>query len=331
MQRKQEIGYERVAAQVNRVRKLYSRIGEPLPADIIIDLHRHLAPALEAVTMPRKGYGKRRTEAKSYIWRLHMRRLSVLLLVLLCCGMAARAEEIGPQVTQFVFEDEISIFYIPNEVLGEMPLDEVEDTQYIDEPAVIDDTLRRLFTDEQYADFLKQYREDGSAEATVHELSLRSVMNCELGTWLAERSVGNGWIAIHHTLVAHPEMYNEITAVKYRLRYEDGVLQRDYYGKAYIPNERTSLVHLDSKDVETVWQDGGLSVGIYVLADDCVAFIRVFDAEYANHAMYLDIGGQRIAVVSGADQEDGILYVCPLSRAEADAIRRGISVSLEPY
>ena len=53
-----KIQYEDVAARVNRVRKLYSRIGEPLPADIIIDLHRHLAPALEAAAAPRKRGGK---------------------------------------------------------------------------------------------------------------------------------------------------------------------------------------------------------------------------------------------------------------------------------
>ena len=54
MQRKRQFQYERVSAQVNRVRKLYSRIGEPLPADVIIDLHRHLAPALEAIAEPGK-------------------------------------------------------------------------------------------------------------------------------------------------------------------------------------------------------------------------------------------------------------------------------------
>ena len=57
-----KIQYEDVAARVNRVRKLYSRIGEPLPVDIIIDLHRHLAPALEAVAK-QKRRDKRRMEA----------------------------------------------------------------------------------------------------------------------------------------------------------------------------------------------------------------------------------------------------------------------------
>lgn len=46
---------ERVAEQVRRVCELYSRIGEPLPADTIIDLHRHLAPALEAVAPAKKN------------------------------------------------------------------------------------------------------------------------------------------------------------------------------------------------------------------------------------------------------------------------------------
>ena len=60
--REREYSYERVAAQVMRIRRLYSHLGEPLPADIIIDLHRHLAPALEEVSM-RKRRCRRRREA----------------------------------------------------------------------------------------------------------------------------------------------------------------------------------------------------------------------------------------------------------------------------
>ena len=63
MQREEKNQYERVAAQVNRIRMLYSRIGEPLPVDIIIDLHRHLAPALEEAEPPKKRKDKRRMEA----------------------------------------------------------------------------------------------------------------------------------------------------------------------------------------------------------------------------------------------------------------------------
>ena len=48
MPRGNEIRNQRAAKQVERIRKLYSQIGEPLPADIIIDLHRCLGPALEA-------------------------------------------------------------------------------------------------------------------------------------------------------------------------------------------------------------------------------------------------------------------------------------------
>ena len=60
MQREHREQYARVAEQVRRIRRLYSRIGEPLPADIIIDLHRHLAPALEEAEGPRKRRGRRR-------------------------------------------------------------------------------------------------------------------------------------------------------------------------------------------------------------------------------------------------------------------------------
>ena len=62
MEKEPKNQYERVAGQVKRIRRLYSRIGEPLPADVIIDLHRHLAPALEAAES-RKRRGKRRMEA----------------------------------------------------------------------------------------------------------------------------------------------------------------------------------------------------------------------------------------------------------------------------
>lgn len=37
-----------VTEQVRRMRRLYSEIGEPLPAELLIDLHLHLGEALEA-------------------------------------------------------------------------------------------------------------------------------------------------------------------------------------------------------------------------------------------------------------------------------------------
>ena len=64
MPREDRNRYERVAAQVNRVRALYSRIGEPLPVDVIIDLHRCLAPALEAVDEQSRGE-KERTKKRA--------------------------------------------------------------------------------------------------------------------------------------------------------------------------------------------------------------------------------------------------------------------------
>ena len=38
--------YVAVTQQVQSVRRIYSQIGEPLPADVIIDLHLHLAEAM---------------------------------------------------------------------------------------------------------------------------------------------------------------------------------------------------------------------------------------------------------------------------------------------
>ena len=39
--------YVAVTQQIDSVRRLYSRIGQPLPADIIIDLHHYLGSAME--------------------------------------------------------------------------------------------------------------------------------------------------------------------------------------------------------------------------------------------------------------------------------------------
>ena len=64
MPRENRNRYERVAAQVKRVRELYSQIGEPLPADVIIDLHRCLGPALEAVDEQRRSE-KERTKKRA--------------------------------------------------------------------------------------------------------------------------------------------------------------------------------------------------------------------------------------------------------------------------
>lgn len=49
MNQQKENRYVAVTRQVDSVRRIYSQIGEPLPADIIIDLHHHLGAALELV------------------------------------------------------------------------------------------------------------------------------------------------------------------------------------------------------------------------------------------------------------------------------------------
>ena len=56
--------YARVSHQVDRVRKLYSQIGEPLPADVIIELYQHLDRALELAERPQpKPANKRKLDA----------------------------------------------------------------------------------------------------------------------------------------------------------------------------------------------------------------------------------------------------------------------------
>jgi len=40
--------------QLERMRRLYSEIGEPLPVDVMFDLHRHLGSALELAEQNQK-------------------------------------------------------------------------------------------------------------------------------------------------------------------------------------------------------------------------------------------------------------------------------------
>ncbi|MBE5775867.1 MAG: hypothetical protein E7337_18425 [Clostridiales bacterium] len=57
--------YVSVARRVERVRRIYSDIGQPLPADIIIDLHRHLGRLVDAAEEKPAGRRKagRRADA----------------------------------------------------------------------------------------------------------------------------------------------------------------------------------------------------------------------------------------------------------------------------
>lgn len=47
MEKQRENRYAHATKQVEEMRRLYSRIGQPLPVDVIINLHRHLGSALE--------------------------------------------------------------------------------------------------------------------------------------------------------------------------------------------------------------------------------------------------------------------------------------------
>ena len=63
MEKQRKNSFEQVSRQVERVRKIYSGIGEPLPVDVIIDLYRHLGTALEPAQADARPQKKRRTQA----------------------------------------------------------------------------------------------------------------------------------------------------------------------------------------------------------------------------------------------------------------------------
>ena len=59
MEKQKKTGFEEVSRRVESVRRIYSRIGEPLPVDVMIDLYRHLGAALEAA---RQGSGGKKAK-----------------------------------------------------------------------------------------------------------------------------------------------------------------------------------------------------------------------------------------------------------------------------
>lgn len=58
---KQKPHTARVNEQTLRMRRLYSRIGEPLPVDVIIDLCRHLDQVLDLADESRHGLCTKKT------------------------------------------------------------------------------------------------------------------------------------------------------------------------------------------------------------------------------------------------------------------------------
>lgn len=55
MEKRRQSSYQQLTERVERVRKIYSRIGEPLPVEIIIDLYRHLGSMPQAEERPVKN------------------------------------------------------------------------------------------------------------------------------------------------------------------------------------------------------------------------------------------------------------------------------------
>lgn len=58
---KQKQHTAQVNEQILRMRRLYSQIGEPLPADVIIDLCRHLDHALQLADESEKTFCGKKT------------------------------------------------------------------------------------------------------------------------------------------------------------------------------------------------------------------------------------------------------------------------------
>jgi len=56
--------YVAVTRQVDGVRKLYSKIGQPLPADIIIDLHHYLGRAMEIAEVENQRFSRKKNNLR---------------------------------------------------------------------------------------------------------------------------------------------------------------------------------------------------------------------------------------------------------------------------
>ena len=63
MEEKRKLSYHEISTRVERARRIYSGIGEPLPVETIIALHRHLGNALEMARMDTKTRKKKCADA----------------------------------------------------------------------------------------------------------------------------------------------------------------------------------------------------------------------------------------------------------------------------
>ena len=55
MEKQRQSSYQQVSERVERVRRIYSSIGEPLPVEIIMDLYLHLGNLPETEERPVKN------------------------------------------------------------------------------------------------------------------------------------------------------------------------------------------------------------------------------------------------------------------------------------
>ena len=187
--------------------------------------------------------------------------------------------------------------------------------------------LERYLGGEEYVRFMKDYRESGSASASV-------VVPTDwigLGMPLSKRRINGAWYYVFRPEAGPAEepVRVSVPGIGYELSMEGGTLICDCRDYAYEEfQQQTELVLAEeSGDVLFEQNYGDLRVSVRRMLDMYVALVlrdRLDDADFEADTV-LSIGGRSAIPVQGGAEEVG-LYGCVLTEAEFSALRAGAPV-----
>ncbi len=255
------------------------------------------------------------------------------LYVIIFCSLFlfsnCQAEDTSIPVLQIEIDNGVNIFCISTDELPKNHVYGTPHTQYIDDRERVNHVLSSTLSSNDQKSFLQEYLETGYAETIVYSPSLESILNCELGSWIADRNLGNVWILAHYSLVEHEQMYASVGISQYTIRYEDDILCRTYEGKTQLPIQ-ANVMRLRMSDLDRLENEFGINVFIYEMDEGAIAFIIDRDAP-PNQLMTVYIDGQEVDQIVGTLQSNGdVIFVCPLDHSDVVSLNLGGTIEIIP-
>ena len=263
-----------------------------------------------------------------------MKRIFLLLIVLtMLCGGAGVADSAARIAAVSVNED-ITVFFVPDGVSQHLSvrnrLIQSEDTSNV---AVIQERLQSALSTDQYQSFIREYEQNQRAEAILYQTTLRSLKNVEIGLWLSERKIGSTWVSVYHNRTDRTDLWDEICIFERQYTLENGTLNWKRYISRTNPEEYMDDYALLGAAIEyEAVLDESIDITIYDLFGTHLAMIQSGKPEHIDYLetyyTHFSIGDRAVDDIIGVEYDGRALYVCPLSDAEAEAIRQGKPIQL---